>query len=85
MSTAYWNWVRAGDFLDTLYARQGRENLHGGVRTGRPPTELRDIQILVLMDADPFHAAYFIADALGFPILLYWVIFVNHLAWKCHT
>jgi hypothetical protein len=35
------------------------------VRYARPPIDFLDIQILVLLDGQPFHSAYSIAEALG--------------------
>jgi hypothetical protein len=47
------------------YVRQGREDLHDEVRSGRPPIDFLDIRILALPDEQPFHSAYSIAETLG--------------------
>jgi hypothetical protein len=47
------------------YARQGREDLHDEVRSGRPSIDFLDIQILALLDEQPFHSIYSVAEALG--------------------
>jgi hypothetical protein len=36
------------------YVRQGREDLHGEVRSARLPIDFLDIRILVLLDEQPF-------------------------------
>jgi hypothetical protein len=46
------------------YVRQGREDLHDEARYGRPPIEFRHIRILALLDEQPLHSAYSIAEAL---------------------
>jgi Mn-dependent DtxR family transcriptional regulator len=47
------------------YARQGREDLHDEVRSGRPPIDFLEIRILALLDEQHFQSAYSIAEALG--------------------
>jgi hypothetical protein len=47
------------------YARQGRENLHDEVQSGRSRIDFLDIRILTLLYEQPFHLAYSIAEALG--------------------
>jgi DNA-binding transcriptional ArsR family regulator len=47
------------------YVRQRREDLHDEVQSGRPPIDFLDIRILVLLNQQPFHSAYSIAEALG--------------------
>jgi hypothetical protein len=46
------------------YVRQGREDLHNKVRCGRPSIDFLDIRILALLDEQPFHSAYSIAELL---------------------
>jgi hypothetical protein len=46
------------------YVRQGREDLHDEVRSGRPPIDFLDIRILASLDEQPFHSAYSIVKAL---------------------
>jgi hypothetical protein len=46
------------------YVRQGCEDLHDEVWSGRPPTGFLDIQILALLDGQSFHSAYSNAEAL---------------------
>jgi hypothetical protein len=41
------------------------KNLHDEVRSGRPPMDFLDIRILTLLDEQPFHSDYSIAEALG--------------------
>jgi hypothetical protein len=47
------------------YVRQGREDLHDDVRSGRPPIDFLDIRILALLDEQPFHSACSIPEVLG--------------------
>jgi DNA-binding MarR family transcriptional regulator len=47
------------------YVRQRPKDLHDEVPSGRPPIDFRDIRILALLDEQPFHSAYSIAEALG--------------------
>jgi hypothetical protein len=46
------------------YVRQGREDLHEEVQSGRPPIDFLDIRILALLDEQPFQSAYSIAETL---------------------
>jgi hypothetical protein len=43
------------------YVRQGCELMHDGFRSGRPPVDFLDIQILSNLEKCPFHSAYFLA------------------------
>jgi hypothetical protein len=47
------------------YVRQGCEDMHDELRSGRPPTDFLDIRILALLGEQPFHSAYSTAEALG--------------------
>jgi hypothetical protein len=46
------------------YVRQGCENLHDKVRSGRPPIDFPDIRILVSLDEESFHSVYSVTEAL---------------------
>jgi DNA-binding Lrp family transcriptional regulator len=39
--------------------------MHDDVRSRRPPIDFLDIRILALLDEQPFHSVYSIAEALG--------------------
>jgi hypothetical protein len=47
------------------YVRQGREDLHNEVRSGRPPIGFLDIRILALLDERRFHSDYSITQTVG--------------------
>jgi hypothetical protein len=61
-----------GDEADSLrsvqrwcqYVRQGRELIHDEHRSGRPPVDFLDIQILSNLEKYPFHSAYSLAEIL---------------------
>jgi hypothetical protein len=46
------------------YVRRGRELIHDGFRSGRPPVGFLDIQILSNLEKYPFHSAYSLAEIL---------------------
>jgi hypothetical protein len=62
--------ARFGDDVDSLrnvqrwcqYVRQGRELMHHEPRSGRPPVDFLDIQILSNLKKYPFHSAYSLAE-----------------------
>jgi hypothetical protein len=45
------------------YVRQEREDLYREVRSGRPPIDFLDIQILELLEEQLFHLVYSIVEA----------------------
>jgi DNA-binding transcriptional ArsR family regulator len=45
--------------------RQGREDLHDGDLLGRPTLDFIDSKIISLLDREPFHSAYSLAEAIG--------------------
>jgi hypothetical protein len=47
------------------YVRQGRQDLRDEVWSGRPLINFFDSRILALLDEQPLHSAYSIAEALG--------------------
>jgi hypothetical protein len=47
------------------YVQQGREDWHDKVRSGRSQIDFFDIRILALLDEQPFHSPYSIAEALS--------------------
>jgi hypothetical protein len=51
-----WRWCQS--------VRQGSEDLHDEVRSGRLLIDFLNIRILALLDEQPFHSAYSIAEAL---------------------
>jgi hypothetical protein len=74
--------------------RQGREDLHDGDHLGRPTLDFIDSQIISLLEPEPFHSVYSLAEAIGFHIrryfdtcmiLLEWKIFIfvgSHTGWQ---
>jgi hypothetical protein len=40
------------------YVREGREDLHGEVRSSKPPIDFLDIQILPLLEEQPFGSTF---------------------------
>jgi hypothetical protein len=46
------------------YVRQGRELIHDELRSGWPPVDFLDIQILSNLEKYPFHSAYSLAEIL---------------------
>jgi hypothetical protein len=51
-------------WCEYIQVRQGREDLHDEVRSGKPPIDFLDIRILALLDKQPFHLASSTAEAL---------------------
>jgi hypothetical protein len=47
------------------YVGQRREDLHENMGASRRPIDFLDIRILALLDEQPFHSTYSIAEALG--------------------
>jgi hypothetical protein len=49
------------------YIRQGGELLDDELRSGRPPIDFLDIQILSSLETQPFHSTYSIAEIVDVP------------------
>jgi hypothetical protein len=64
------------------YVRQGREDLHDEVRSGRLPIDFLDIRILALLDEQPFHSAYSISEALCVSYSTNWSYLQESLSMK---
>jgi DNA-binding transcriptional ArsR family regulator len=47
------------------FVLQGREDLHDGDRLGRPTLDFIDSKIISLLEREPFHSAYSLAEAIG--------------------
>jgi hypothetical protein len=55
--------------------RRGRQDLYDGIRSGRPPLDDLDDEILAILDKSPFESAHSISERL---VVTYWTI-LQHL------